>query len=182
LAAADLDQVEAMVQLNVVAATRLAGAAAASFASRGRGTLINISSVLALAPERFPGAYSATKAFVLNLTLSLSHELAGSGVQVQAVLPGATRTEIWKRAGIDPSALDPDILMDVDEMVDAALAGLDKGELVTIPALEDWAKWEHFTASRLALGPHLSRNHAAARYSARSGSSGHGATAPATVG
>jgi len=162
----DIDQTDAMIQLNVVAVTRLAAAAAQAFAARGRGAIINLGSVTALVPEQFTNPYSATKAYVLSFSLSLNQELQGSGVQVQAVLPGATRTEIWARAGRDIATLPAEILMDVDEMVDAALAGFDAGELVTLPALPDVADWEAFTAARLKLGPNLSRNRAAARYKA----------------
>ena len=116
--------------------------AAAGFAARGRGTIVNIASVLALAPERFNGAYSGTKAFVLNLSQALQAELEGRGVRVQAVLPGATRTELWERAGTDIASLPPEMLMEAGEMVDAALAGLDLGEPVTIPSLPDLADWE----------------------------------------
>ena len=145
---------------------RLAVAAAAGFAARGRGTIVNIASVLALAPERFNGAYSGTKAFVLNLSQALGAELAGRGVRVQAVLPGATRTELWGKAGTDIASLPPEMLMEAGEMVDAALAGLDLGEPVTIPSLPDTADWEAFQAARFALGPNLSRDRAAARYRA----------------
>lgn len=158
------DQLEAMVQLNVIAVMRLAAAAARNFAARNRGTIINVASVLALAPERFNGVYSGTKAFVLNLTLSMHQELAASGVRVQAVLPGATRTEIWERSGMDIAHLPAEMLMGAEDMVDAALAGLDQGELVTIPSLPDPADFDAYTASRFALGPNLSRNEAAARY------------------
>lgn len=160
----DPDRLEAMVQLNVIAALRLASAAVEGFVTRGHGTLINIASVLALAPERFNGTYSGTKAFLLNLSLSLQTELQGKGVRVQAVLPGATRTEIWSKAGIDIATLPEERVMDVDEMVDAALAGLDQGETITIPSLPDSADWQRYEAARLALGPNLSRNHPAARY------------------
>ena len=166
LLAADPDRLEEMVRLNVVAAMRLAVAAAAGFAARGRGTIVNIASVLALAPERFNGAYSGTKAFVLNLSQALVAELEGRCVRVQAVLPGATRTELWERAGTDIASLPPEMLMGAGEMVDAALAGLELGEPVTIPSLPDTADWEGLQAARLALGPNLSRTHAAARYRA----------------
>lgn len=166
LLSADPDRLEAMVRLNVVAAMRLAVAAAAGFATRGHGTIVNIASVLALAPERFNGAYSGTKAFVLNLSQALGAELAGRGVRVQAVLPGATRTELWGRAGTDIASLPPEMLMEAGEMVDAALAGLDLGEPVTVPALPDAADWEAFQAARFALGPNLSHDRAAARYRA----------------
>jgi short-subunit dehydrogenase len=166
LLAADPDRLEAMVRLNVVAAMRLAVAAAVGFAARRHGTIVNIASVLALAPERFNGAYSGTKAFLLNLSQGLQGEVAGRGVRVQAVLPGATRTELWERAGTDIAGLPPEMLMEAGELVDAALAGLDLGEEVTIPSLPDPADWEGFQAARLALGPNLSRDHAAARYRA----------------
>jgi len=158
------DAAEALIMLNVVAATRLALAAGKSFAARRHGAIINIASVVALVPGRISGIYSATKAFVLNFSQALAEELSPAGVRVQAVLPGATRTEIWGRAGVDVNALDAATVMDVDEMVDAALAGFDGGETVTIPALPEAADWQAFEAARRALGPNLSRRHAAARY------------------
>jgi uncharacterized protein len=161
---ADADRLEAMVQLNIIAALRLAHAAVAGFVAHGHGTLVNIASVLALAPERFSGTYSGTKAFLLNLSLSLQNELQGKNIHIQAVLPGATRTEIWGKAGIDPAALPSESLMEVDDLVDAALAGLDQGETITIPSLPDAADWKRYEAARLALGPNLSRNHPALRY------------------
>ncbi|MBV9354958.1 MAG: hypothetical protein JO023_05470 [Chloroflexi bacterium] len=102
----------------------------------------------------------------MNLSLSMRQELAGTGVRVQAVLPGATRTEIWEKAGIDASELPPSMVMDLGELVDAALLGLDAGEAVTIPSLPDAADWDAFTAARLHLQPNLSRDRAAARYRA----------------
>ncbi|WP_236174597.1 SDR family NAD(P)-dependent oxidoreductase [Pseudomonas pseudonitroreducens] len=160
----DLDRLESMIELNVIATARLAGAAAKAFAGRGRGTIINVASVLALAPELFNGSYSATKAFVLNLSQSMQQELAPQGLRIQAVLPGATRTEIWDRAGTDISALPAEMLMDVNHMVDAALAGLAQGEVVTLPALPDAGEFEAFTAARLKLAPNLSRSVPAQRY------------------
>lgn len=99
LADADMDRAERMIALNVVALTRLAAGAAEGFRRRGGGAIVNLGSVVALAPELFNAVYSATKAYVLSLSQSLQHELAGSGVYVQAVLPGVTRTEIWERSG-----------------------------------------------------------------------------------
>jgi short-subunit dehydrogenase len=165
-ATASLDSMEKIIQLNVLAVTRLAAVAAPAFAKRGHGTVINVGSVLGLAPEMFPGNYPATKAYVLALTQSLHTELGASGVTFQAVLPGATRTEIWERTGMSADSLPAEMLMEAEDMVDAALAGLDLGELVTIPSLPDAADYEAFDAARLRLGPNLSRNHAADRYKA----------------
>jgi short-subunit dehydrogenase len=164
LIGSELQRLENMISLNVVAVTQIAVAAATAFAARGQGTLINIASALALVPERYYGAYSGTKAYVLNLTQALEQELSPRGVRVQVVLPGATRTELWARAGIDISYLPPGVVMEVDEMVDAALSGLDLGETVTIPSLPDMLEWEALNRQRLDLAPALSLKHAASRY------------------
>lgn len=164
LAEADLGEVDRLISLNITALTHLASAAAAGFVARGRGAIVNIASVVPMIPERFNAVYTASKAYVLSLTQSLNAEIADKGVQVQAVMPGATRTEIWERAGMDLGAFPPEMVMDVNEMVDAALAGFDQKELVTIPSLANAADWDAFINARLALGPNLSLQHAAARY------------------
>lgn len=161
---ADLDRLESMIELNVTAVARLAGAAAKAFGARGRGTIINVASVLALAPELFNGSYSGTKAFVLNLSLSMQQELAPIGVRVQVVLPGATRTEIWDRSGTSIENLPEAMLMEVGHMVDAALAGLALGEVVSIPALPEVADFEAFNQARHKLAPNLSLRLPAQRY------------------
>jgi short-subunit dehydrogenase len=164
LANTDMDQLEKLIQLNVTTVTRLASAAAAGFAKAGRGSIINIASVVALFPERFNATYSASKAYVLSLTQSLNAELDGTGVKVQAVLPGVTRTEIWERSGIDASQIPAEMVMEAGEMVDAALSGLDQGELITIPSLPNASDWDDFVKARLVMAPNLSKSTAAARY------------------
>ncbi|MDD2055970.1 SDR family oxidoreductase [Pseudomonas sp. GD03860] len=164
LAEATAAQIESLVALNIVALTRLASAAAVQFGNAGRGTIINLASVVALAPEMFNAVYSASKAYVLSLTQTLNGELKDKGVQVQAVLPGITRTEIWERSGLDVAHIDPQMVMEVGDMVDAALSGLDSQESVTIPSLPDVAQWQAFIKARDALRPNLSRSSAAARY------------------
>jgi len=164
IASADVDGMEKIIQLNVIAVTRLAAAAAHVFSARKNGAIINVGSVLGVAPERFPGNYPATKAYVLALSQSLNAELGETGIKIQAVLPGATRTEIWERSGLDVNALPAEMLMEVDEMVDAALAGFDQGELVTIPSLPNASDWQTADTARLNLAPNLSHNKAADRY------------------
>jgi short-subunit dehydrogenase len=168
LAEHDLQAIDGMIRLNIVAVTHLASVAAKAFSDRRRGTIVNIASVLAVAPEISNATYAGTKAYVLALTHTMSVELASAGVTVQAVLPGATRTEIWERSGGDIGALPTEIVMDAGEMVDAALAGLDQGELVTIPSLPDAADWKRFEDARAALRPNLSLQRAATRYKQRS--------------
>jgi short-subunit dehydrogenase len=132
--------------------------------ARRAGTIVNIASVLAVAPELFDGVYSGSKAYILNLSISLAEAVNASGVHVQAVLPGATRTEIWKRSGKDVDALMPGLVMETADLVDAALLGLGRGETVTVPSLPDEAQWTAYTAARLALAPNLSRREVAPRY------------------
>jgi short-subunit dehydrogenase len=163
----DIDRLDGMIQLNSVAATRLALAAAEAFAAQGFGTIVNIASVTALLPERFNAVYSASKAYLLAFSQGLEAEAAPRGVRVQAVLPGATRTAIWERAGTPVEKLPQEMVMEVDDMVDAALAGLDQGESVTIPSLPDAADWAAYTAARMKLGPNLSRNQSATRFRTR---------------
>lgn len=161
---ADIERINTMLALNILAPTRLAHIAGQAFKARGKGTIINIASVLSLIHENFNGAYNATKSYVLTLTRAMQRELAESGVQVQAVLPGATRTEIFDRSGTPINQIPAEMLMDVDEMVDAALVGLEAGEAVTLPALEDLALWQEYDRARGAMLPFLSRNQSASRY------------------
>ncbi|MDT8759797.1 SDR family NAD(P)-dependent oxidoreductase [Sphingomonas psychrotolerans] len=157
-------EIEAITALNVTAPARLAAAAAKIFAAKGSGAIVNIASVLALAPEMFDGIYSGTKAFLLNLSQAMSAQLSAKGVYTQAVLPGATRTEIWARSGKDVDAFPPDFVMDVEDLVDAALLGFDRREPVTIPPLPDEGQWTGLQQARLALGPNLSKRAVAPRY------------------
>jgi short-subunit dehydrogenase len=150
--------------VNITAPTLLAAAAGKAFVARKAGAIINIASVLALAPELMDGVYSGSKAYLLNLTLKLALDVKENGVRVQAVLPGATRTEIWERSGKDVDALMPGKVMAVGDLVDAALVGFDKGEVVTIPPLADEAQWTAYNAARLAMAPNLSRRAVAERY------------------
>jgi short-subunit dehydrogenase len=164
LLVSDPDTMEAMIELNVTALMRLTYAIAPNFVERTAGTIINIASIVAVAPEVLNGVYGGTKAFVLALSQSLHHELADKGVRVQAVLPGATRTEFWDIAGMPVENLPQAIVMSADDLVDSALAGLDLGELATVPSLPDVADWDAFQAARAALGPNLSHSAPAARY------------------
>src|ERR1700722_2889325 len=166
LLASDIDKMDDMIQLNVGALTRLAYAAAPGFVARGGGTIINIASIVAISPETLNGVYGGTKAFVLAFSQSLQHELADKGVRVQAVLPGATATEFWDIAGRPVHQLPSAIVMSVDDLVDAALAGLDQGEAVTIPSLPDGAEWDRFDAARRAMAGRLSSAIPAPRYRA----------------
>ena len=160
----DLDALERLIRLNVTAVTRLAGAVVPRFLAQGGGSIINLASVLAVAPEISTGIYAATKAFVLTFSQSLQVELGPRGVYVQAVLPAATRTEIWERSGMNVDAIPA--VMDVGELVDAALVGFDRKEAITIPPLPDAGQWDAFAAARQAMVPNFRQEHPAERYRA----------------
>lgn len=164
LLGSDVEKMDEMIRLNVTALTRLTYAAAPGFVQRGGGTIINIASIVAITPERLNGVYAATKAFVLALSHSLQHEMSAAGVRVQAVLPGATATDFWETAGRPVHHLPKEIVMTAEDMVDAALVGLDQGEVITIPALADEAEWDRFEAARRAMIGRLSSAVPAPRY------------------
>lgn len=159
----DVDTMESMINLNITALTRLTYAVAPVFASKGAGTIINISSVVGIAVELLNGVYSASKSYVLSFGHTLQRDLADKGVRVQTVLPAATATEFWDVAGYAKQK-DAASTMTADDLVDAALAGLDQGELVTIPTLHDGEGWTQWEAARRALTPHFANAKAAPRY------------------
>jgi short-subunit dehydrogenase len=163
----DIADMSQMIALNVEVLTRLTYAVVPAFVARGSGTIINIASIVAVSPETLNGVYGGTKAYVLAFSQSLRHELSNTGVRVQVILPGATSTNFWNLAGTPVEHLPQEIVMSVDDMVDAALAGFDQGEFVTIPSLPDIKQWEAYEGARQALLPHLSRAVPARRYTTR---------------
>ncbi|MFZ3193151.1 MAG: SDR family oxidoreductase [Moraxellaceae bacterium] len=156
---ASIDQ---LITLNMTALTRLSAAVAPRFVQAGTGAIVNIGSVVGFAPEFGMSIYGATKAFVLFLSQGLHQEFGGRGVYIQAVLPAATRTEIWQRSGLDINTLTE--VMEVDELVNAALVGFDRRELVTIPPLHVAERWDALEAARQGLLLDIKQAHAAERY------------------
>lgn len=156
------DVVTRLLALNTTAMLRLCSAVAPRFAQAGEGAIINVGSVVGLAPEFAMTVYGATKAFALFLSQGLGIELGPKGVYVQAVLPAATRTEIWEHAGADVNSMTG--VMEVDDLVDAAMVGFDRREAVTIPPLPDVEQWNAYQAARQAILPNTRQDQAAARY------------------
>jgi short-subunit dehydrogenase len=161
-AAADPAEMYKLLRLNVFVPTLLASAVIGGMVERGNGAIINISSVLALLPEHARGIYPATKSYLMTLSQGLAAEVAPKGVYVQAVLPAATRTEIYDRAGGDINQVSG--VMEAEHLVDAALIGFDRRELVTIPAVPDAAAWEVFEHARGVLASGFGNAEPAARY------------------
>lgn len=162
----NVERMAEMISLNVTALTRLTYAVVPSFVARQGGAIINISSIVSLAPEILNGVYGGSKAYVTAFTQSLHKELAESGIKIQAVLPGATATDFWKIGGLPVENLDPNIVMSAEDLVDGALQDFDNGVLVSIPSMQDLEHFQMYERSRKALFEHLSSNKLAPRYSA----------------
>ncbi|MBX9469119.1 MAG: SDR family oxidoreductase [Rhizobium sp.] len=143
------DDMTRLVALNATALVRLSSAIAPRLAMAGEGAIINIGSVVGLAPEFGMTVYGATKAFVLFLSQGLAQELGSKGVYIQAVLPATTRTEIWDHVGADVNAMSN--VMEVGDLVDAALVGFDRREPVTIPPLHYAGQWDALDGARKAM-------------------------------
>lgn len=131
----DVDQEEGEIRLNVVAPVRLTRAALPGMMARRRGAIINVSSLGAFQPMPYTATYGATKAYVKSFTEALHEELRDTGVRVQVLCPGFTRTEFQKRAGMDTSNLPDFTLMTPEAVVDESLAALQSGTLVCVPGL-----------------------------------------------
>jgi uncharacterized protein len=160
-------QIENVVQLNVTALSRLSHAALEGFRSRGSGTLVNIGSVIGFSPSPSAAAYSGSKAYVLNFTRSLQAEYVDTAIRIQLVQPGPIRTEFFSAAGVNEDIFPADSYLTADQLVDAALAGLDTGELVTTPTIGDIEIWDQLEAARLAFMDATRSGQVAPRYRAK---------------
>ena len=127
-----VDDVEAMVRLNLLAPVRLMSAALPVMVARGMGGIVNVSSISGEQPIPFVATYAATKAFLTSLSESLHEELRGQGVAITAVLPGFTRSEFHDRADMGRSIPRP-LWMTSEEVAEAALAAVARGQAVCVP-------------------------------------------------
>jgi hypothetical protein len=141
----------AQIALNATSLMRLTHAVLPAFLKRNDGAIINISSVLSIHASPVSAVYSGTKGFVTNFTRGLQAELANTGVTVQLVNPATTATEIWDNSGIPLASLNQESVMSTENMVDAALAGFDRGEKVTWPSVADETLWDRYDQARATL-------------------------------
>jgi hypothetical protein len=102
---------------------------------------------------------------VLNFTRSLQAEhKADHGVQIQLVMPGPIRTEFFSSQGLSDSVFPDSSYLTPDQLVDAALAGAEAGELITIPSMADRCVWERLEETRLAFLSTVNSGAVAQRY------------------
>ncbi|MGY5765454.1 SDR family NAD(P)-dependent oxidoreductase [Brachybacterium sp. DNPG3] len=135
----DLTQHDLGFEVMIRAVLKLGGAAGRGFASRGRGWIVNVASVSSLVTQN---NYSAIKAWVANYSESLGVQLAGTGVNVTALMPGWVRTEFHSRAGIKGSSIPGVLWLDADKLVEECLRDVAKGRPVSIPSL----RWKIISA------------------------------------
>jgi short-subunit dehydrogenase len=128
----DVEDQEQMLEVLCRAVLVLSHAAGRAMSDRGKGSIINVSSVAGFAAM---GTYSAAKAWVTTFSEVLAGELRGKGVRVMALCPGFVRTEFHQRASINMSALPNALWLDADTLVDDAMADLARGRVISVPSL-----------------------------------------------
>ncbi|RBP51082.1 SDR family NAD(P)-dependent oxidoreductase [Arenicella xantha] len=164
LSSTTADKTEALVRLNIIAVTRLSQAALDGFRDRGKGTLINLGSIIAFWPSAAAAVYSGTKSYVVNFTRSIAMEFEGTDIRIQVVMPGPVRTEFFSSQGMSDSVFPDDYYITADELVDAALSGLEQGEIVTNPTMAEPKVWEDMENTRTTYFAAVSSGKVAPRY------------------
>ena len=154
----------ATLTLNVTALMRLTRAALPGMRARKTGTVVNVGSVMAFFPSPMSALYSATKAFVLTFSRGVAEEAQQDGVLVQAVLPAGTVTDFYETAGVSIDNFDRAVFMTAEQLVDAGLAGMDRGETVTLPSVHEEALWAGYDAARAQLFAGTQNGQPAPRY------------------
>lgn len=156
----------AMIALNVTALSRLTRAILPAFLDRNDGAIINVASVLSFHALPISAIYSGTKGYVMNFSRGLQQDLAETNVRLQLVMPAATATELWDLSGVPLASLNQATVMTSENLVDAALAGFDKGEDITLPSVADATLWDKFDEARSALFAATQTGEPAPRYRA----------------
>ena len=121
------------IQLNVVALVRLTHAAAAAMVPRGKGGILNVSSIAGMAPTPGDATYAATKSFVTTFSQALHTELKDTGVAVTVLAPGFTRTEFQERSNYDTNRVPKMAWQEAPEVARAGLDGLAKNKAYVVP-------------------------------------------------
>lgn len=135
LIALDPDEEESEIRLNVIALVRLTRAALPGMVARGRGGIINVSSLAGMSPGPYAATHAATKAFVNSFTEAVYEEVRGTGVRVQLLCPGFTRTGFQTRAGVSADAVPGFLWMTADAVVEESLAALRSDRMLVVPGI-----------------------------------------------
>lgn len=166
----DPDKAEELIRVKVLAVTRLTRAALPGMLSRGIGAIINVSSRLALRaplgssqlPKR--ATYAGANAYINTFTQLLQSEMEDTGVRLQALCPGVVQTEFHERVGLKPSSYPAAIVMQPEEVVSASLKGLELGEVICVPSMEDPSLFAKIEADQRTFFEGTRTGKLAARY------------------
>lgn len=129
----EIDDAETQININVIAPTRLAHAAVRAMKARGQGRIINVSSGTAFVPSLYNAAYSGTKSYLSTLSLTISEELKGTGVNVLTVYPGFTRTEFQQRANFKVKKVPNYLWQTASDVAEEALSAMEAGKTLCVP-------------------------------------------------
>lgn len=160
----DPDALEAMLRVNVLALGRLSAAAMKTMTAAGRGTIINVASGTVFMQMQGNAGYASSKNYVMAFTRHMQAEAEGTGVRVQLLVPGLTKTEFHEVAGYSLDAFPPERVMQADDLVVASLRALEMDEAVCIPSLPDTRAWDNYVAAEALVAKDCSRDTPAARY------------------
>jgi uncharacterized protein len=160
----DPDTLHTMLQVNVVAVSRLAHSAMLRMKAMGHGSIINIASATAFILLPGNAGYGASKSYVMSFTRHMQLEAEGTGIRVQLLVPGIVATDFHQIAGAQLSTFPAERVMSADDLVFASLRALEMGELVCIPSLPDIKDWEAYVAAERGIAPNVSRDRIAPRY------------------
>jgi short-subunit dehydrogenase len=133
----DVEREDEEIRLNVLALMRLTRAALPGMLERRHGGVVNLGSVAAFVPAAKSATYAASKAFVLSFTEALSEEVRGTGVRVQCLCPGLTRTEFQSTADYDASGQPGFMWQSADSVVGESLSALGRGKVVCVTGLQN---------------------------------------------
>jgi len=160
----DVAATEAMLRVNLLALIRLSAAAMKRMAAAGKGAIVNVASGTVFMQMPGNAGYGASKNFVVAFTRHMQVEAAGTGVQVQLLIPGVVATEFHEVAGADISRFPPQMVMQADDLVAASLRALETGEPVCIPSLPAVRDWDAYVDAEQKVAGSVSRQHPAERY------------------
>ena len=129
----DLNEYEKMIKVLAVVPMRLAYAAIPAMSSRGKGAIINVSSLAGILPMRKQTIYSASKAFVKFFSEGLYMELGSKGIKVQALCPGVIATDFYRNRPQEEQNTKGPKMMSPEEVVDCSLRYLEKNRAICVP-------------------------------------------------
>lgn len=160
----DLDALDAMLRVNIVALSRLSASAMRSMTAVGRGTIVNIGSGTSFMQLPGNAGYGASKNYVMAFTRHMQAEAEGTGVRVQLLIPGVIATDFHEIAGNAIENFPPERVMQADDLVVASLRALEMHEPVCIPSLPEIRDWDNYVAAEALVARNCSRDRTAPRY------------------